>query len=139
MDRLTGIKLYHLDRTLAERRVLKLSAARGARVVSLAGDVWITEDGRYDDVVLAAGESAMLERNGKAMITPFDSADVELVLPAHAEAKLFERPAIDARAVERYTRSAQRMRARAMYAAFADGVEWLRARLRPAPRPERCA
>ena len=87
MDKIAGPKLYHLDRSLPERRVLKLSAAQGARVVSLAGDVWITEDGRYDDVVLAAGESAVLERNGMAMITTFDSADVEIVPPATAEAK----------------------------------------------------
>jgi hypothetical protein len=143
MDNAAGPKLYHLDRSLPARRVLKLHAAQGARVVSLAGDVWITEDGRYDDVVLAAGESAVLERNGMAMITTFDSADVEIVPPAIAGAKreslLPERPAIDFDLVARYTRSARRMRAQAMAAAFADAVEWLRARLRPAPRHECCA
>jgi hypothetical protein len=139
MDNAAGPKLYHLDRSLPERRVLKLHAAQGARVVSLAGDVWITEDGRYDDVVLAAGESAVLERNGMAMITTFDSADVEIVLPATAETKSFERSTIDAELVERYTRSARRMRAEAMAASFADAVEWLRAKLRPAPRRECCA
>ena len=139
MERLNGITLYHLDRRLPERRVLKLNAARGARVVSLAGDVWITEDGRYDDVVLAAGESAVLERNGMAMITPFESADLEIVLPATADAKAFERPAIDAALIERYTRSARRERAQAMAAAFAHAVEWLRGKLRSAGRPECCA
>lgn len=134
MDSLTGIGLYHLDRSSPERRVLKLRAAKGARIVSLAGDVWITEDGRYDDVVLGAGESAVLERNGMAMVTTFDSADVEVMLPATAEAALVERPAIDAEMVERQVQAARRLRAQAMAKAFADVVEWVRGKLRPAPR-----
>lgn len=139
MDKVAGPKLYHLDRSLAERHVLKLSGVRGARVVCIVGDVWVTEDGRYDDVVLAAGESALLERDGMAMITPFGSADVEIVLPATAEAAPIRRPPIDAELVERCIHAARRMRAQAMAAAFADAVEWLRARLRPAERPECCA
>jgi hypothetical protein len=139
MDHLTGPKLYHLERSLPERRVLKLDRARGARIVSVAGDVWITEGGRYDDVVLATGESAVLERDGTAMITPFDSADVEVVLPVAAEAAPFARPTIDAALVERHTRAARRLRARAMAAMFTDAVEWVRAKLRPAAQPECCA
>jgi hypothetical protein len=139
MDYVAGPKLHHLDRALPERRVLKLMRGRGARVVCVAGDVWVTEDGRYDDVVLVAGESAVLERDGMAMITTFDSADVEIVPPAVAGTESFELPAIDAELVERYTRSARRMRAQAMATAFADAVEWLRVKLRPAPRTECCA
>ena len=139
MDTIAGPRLYHLDRALPERRVLRLTHARGTRIVAVAGDLWVTEDGRYDDVVLAPGESAVLERDGMAMITTFDSADVEIVPPATAETKSFERPAIDTELVERYTRAARRMRAQAMAAAFADAVEWLRAKLRPAERPECCA
>ena len=139
MDYVAAPKLYHLDRALPERRVLRLTHARGTRIVAVAGDVWITEDGRYDDVVLAPGESAALERNGMAMITTFNSADVEIVPPATAETKSLEGPAIDADLVERHTHSARRMRAQAMAASFADAVEWLRARLRPAQRPECCA
>lgn len=139
MDKIAGPRLYHLDRSLPEHRVLRLTQARGTRIVAVAGDVWVTEDGRYDDVVLAPGESAVLERDGMAMITTFDSADVEIVPPATAEAKSFELPAIDAELVERYTHAARRMRAQAMATAFADAVEWLRAKLRPAPRTECCA
>ena len=139
MDSLTGLKLYHLESSLPERRVLKLKRARGTRIVSVAGDVWITEDGRYDDVVLATGESAILERDGTAMITPFGSADVEVVLPVAAETARWVLPTIDAEQIERHTRAARSLRAQAMAAMFTDVVEWARAKLRPAERPECCA
>lgn len=140
MDYLNGPKLYHLDRSLPERRVLKLDRARGARIVSVAGDVWITEDGRYDDVVLASGESTVLERNGTAMITTFGSADVEVVLPVAADAATSTHLTIDPATLERHIRAAQRMRAQAMGTMFADAVDWVRAKLRPAaPRVGCCA
>lgn len=139
MDKIAGPKLYHLDRALPDRRVLRLTHARGTRIVAVAGDIWVTEDGRYDDVVLAPGESAALERDGMAMITTFDSADVEIVPPPTAEAKPFERWGIDPELLQRHIQSAHRLRAQAMATAFADAVEWLRAKLRPAERPECCA
>jgi hypothetical protein len=139
MDYVAGPKLHHLDRALPERRVLKLIRARGARVVCVAGDVWVTEDGRYDDVVLAAGESAVLERDGMAMITPFGSADVEIVLPVAAEAAPYGHLAIDAALIERHTQAARHLRAQTIAAMFADAVGWLRAKLSPAPQRECCA
>lgn len=139
MDYVAGPKLHHLDRALPERRVLKLTAARGARIVCLAGDAWVTEDGRYDDVVLAAGESAVLERDGMAMITPFGSADVEIVPPAAAEAAPYRHLRIDAAQIERHTQAARQLRAQTIAAMFADALEWLRVRLSPAPRRGCCA
>jgi len=138
MDSLIGLKLYHLEGSLPERRVLKLQHARGARIVSVAGDVWITEDGRYDDVVLATGESTILEHDGMTMITPFGSADVEVVLPI-AESVRWARPKIDIELVQRHATAARRLRAQAMAGMFTRAVEWVRARLRPAARPECCA
>ncbi len=85
----TGPRLHHLDQAAAERRVLKIGRARGVRVGCIAGEVWITEDGRQDDVVLSAGESAVLERAGLAMITPFGSADVEIECPEAPVATAF--------------------------------------------------
>ena len=139
MDYVAGPKLHHLDRALPERRVLKLPRARGARVVCVAGDVWVTEDGRYDDVVLAAGQSAVLERDGTAIVTPFGSADVEIVLPVAAEAAPYGHLAIDAALIERHTQAARQLRTQAIAAMFANVLEWLRARLSPVPRRECCA
>lgn len=139
MDHLNGANLHHLDRHVPGARVLKLKHARGTRIVAVAGDIWITEDGRHDDVVLAAGESAALERDGMAMITTFDSADVEVVPPAGAATAMGETRPIDGELIDRQIRAAHRLRAQAMAAAFADGVEWLRAKLRPAPQRECCA
>ena len=139
MDHLNGANLHHLDRGVSGRRVLKLTQSRGTRIVAVAGEIWITEDGRHDDVVLAAGESAVLERDGMAMVTPFQSADVEIVQPGQAARMLIERPVIDPEVVARQVRDARRLRAQAMGKAFADGVAWLRAKLRPAPQHECCA
>jgi uncharacterized protein YjiS (DUF1127 family) len=122
MDCAAGPKLHYLDRALPERRVLKLKGARGARVVCVAGDVWITEDGRYDDVVLAAGESAMLERDGMAMITPFGSADVEIVCPATTGL-----PG-DTESLEGHLRAARRLRALALATLPAGVIAWVRGR-----------
>ena len=139
MDKIAGSTLHHLDRALPERRVLRLTHARGTRIVAVAGDIWITEDGRYDDVVLAPGESAALERDGMAMITAFDSADVEVVPPVKAEATIGTGDKIDTDLIELQMRAAHRLRAQAMGTAFASGIEWLRARLRPAAQRECCA
>lgn len=128
MDYVAGPKLHHLDRAVAEARVLKLTNARGARVVCIAGDVWVTEDGRYDDVVLAAGESAVLERDGTAMITPFGSADVEVVLPVAAQAARYRHLRIDAALIERQVLAARRLRAQTIAALCADAIAWMHER-----------
>ncbi|MBI3375927.1 MAG: DUF2917 domain-containing protein [Betaproteobacteria bacterium] len=139
MDYVAGPKLHHLDRAVPERRVLKLQRARGARVVCLAGDVWLTEDGRYDDVVLAAGESAVLERDGMAMITPLGSADVEIVHRVTAQAAPYGYLAIDAALIERHMQAARHLRRQAIATMFANAVGWLRARVSHGPRRECCA
>ena len=139
MDLSTGPRLHHLDQAVPGRSVLKIERARGARVACIAGEVWITEDGRQDDVVLKAGENTVLGRAGLAMITPFGSADVEIEFPERVAIPPFRSVTADTPPREHYIDAARRMRAQAMVSAFAGAIRWLRARVRPADRNACCA
>ncbi len=106
--------LVHLTGALPDSRVLRLPVGRGHRIASLSGDVWITEEGRQDDVILRAGEAIMLQSPGTALVMAFSSADVEVVPPPAPE----DLSATWSDAVEHfadYERAARRMRAEAFH------------------------
>lgn len=48
---------------------LRLTDARGTRLRCLAGTVWVTVDGEYQDQVLLAGQSLVLETSLPALVT----------------------------------------------------------------------
>jgi hypothetical protein len=56
----------------------KLLSLRGAgrTVTAHAGTVWITEEGRLDDVVLGPGESFTLGHRGLALIEAIGDASI---------------------------------------------------------------
>ncbi len=60
----------------------QLCDAAGWTVRALAGMVWITQDGDTRDVVLQAGESIVLDRNGLALLSPLGDAHVSVALCA---------------------------------------------------------
>lgn len=49
-------------------QMLKLLNAQGTEVSCRSGVLWITQDGDRDDVVLSAGESLRIGRNGLTLI-----------------------------------------------------------------------
>ena len=51
---------------------------RGARIACRSGSVWITQDRDAADVLLAAGESFTLDRNGVAVIQALSTAEIVL-------------------------------------------------------------
>jgi hypothetical protein len=63
---------------LKPQQCLRLSDALGWRVVAEVGAIWITQDDDSRDVVLHAGESFVLDRNGVALITPLGQAEIRL-------------------------------------------------------------
>ena len=104
--------LVHLSSALPETRLLRLPNARGHRIVSLSGDVWVTEQGRSDDIILRPGESVTLRFPGTALVMAFGSADIEVVPPPAVE----DPTAVWLDAVdnfEEYDRAARRLRAEA--------------------------
>lgn len=54
----------------------------GLRIASRRGDVWITQDGDPRDVVIAAGQSHVLDRVGAVYVQALDAACVLLPEPA---------------------------------------------------------
>ena len=73
----TGVPLW-----LGARDLLRVRHAAGARVQSLHGHVWVTQDGDPRDVVLAPGESLRLDRSTLALVAPLGSAQVLVLVDA---------------------------------------------------------
>lgn len=61
---------------LQRGRLLSLRRGAGKTVTAHAGAVWITEEGRLDDVVLGPGESFTLGRRGLALIEAIGDASI---------------------------------------------------------------
>ena len=104
--------LVHLSAALPETRLLRVPNARGHRIASLSGDVWVTEQDRPEDIILRAGESVTLRSPGTALVMAFGSADIEIVPPPAAD----DPTAAWLDAVEnfeQYEQSARRLRAEA--------------------------
>jgi hypothetical protein len=61
---------------LGRRRHVKLQDARGTVLGCSRGTLWITQDNDPRDIVLAAGERFVLDRDGLALVQAIDDADV---------------------------------------------------------------
>jgi hypothetical protein len=49
---------------------LRLVTARGTRVRSLAGTLWVTIDGEHEDHILARGESLVIASDAPVLVSP---------------------------------------------------------------------
>ena len=67
---------------LAKDQTLSLPDAAGVRVASQSGTVWITQDGDPRDIVLAPGESVVLERSTPTIVQAFEAALITIADPA---------------------------------------------------------
>ena len=125
MDHRGTPHLVHLTAALPDARLLRLPRARGQRVAGVSGAVWITEEGRTEDIILRAGESVTLQGSGTALVMALGSADIEVVPAPGPE----DRAAVWLDAVEHfqdYERAARRLRA----IAFRDAIARLGCELR---------
>ena len=59
---------------LAARSVHRIENGRGMRVSCIRGATWITQENDPRDIVLASGQSAVLDRAGVAVIYAFRDA-----------------------------------------------------------------
>ena len=69
---------------------MNLAGAAGWTITALSGSIWITQDGDVRDVVLEAGQSIVLDRDGPAILSPFDDACLRIAGSGLAKA---QRPA----------------------------------------------
>jgi len=68
---------------LQQQELLTVRDGKGWKVQSLAGAVWITQEGELDDVILEAGESFTVERDGLTVIQAVGEATVVVSRQTH--------------------------------------------------------
>lgn len=124
MDLRATPNLVHLSEFGSGRRWLQLDPGRGHRVVAICGEVWITQAGHSEDYVLRAGEALTLQTPGMAMVSPFGSADVEVVAPASATTPGAV-PEIGPDVYQRARLDAHQLRAEAMQRMFSAAGAWI--------------
>ena len=69
---------------LPKRQILSVAGVRGLRIESRRGSIWVTQDGDPRDVVLAQGQSLVVERDGPLLVQALDAAWVSISEPAAA-------------------------------------------------------
>ena len=67
------------------QRALRLEDGEVRRVVVLAGDVWITQQGKLRDIVLRSGEEFVVERPADTVVSAL-GGDARIVLEVGADA-----------------------------------------------------
>ncbi len=65
-------------RGLPRRRILRQPLDRGASIRCVRGRLWVTLDSLQDDIVVSAGESLEVARQGLAVIEALESSIVEI-------------------------------------------------------------
>lgn len=63
---------------LGKGQLIRFDGRRGQRITSRRGSVWVTQDGKPDDVVLDAGQAHRLDGDGPVLIQALDAACVAI-------------------------------------------------------------
>jgi hypothetical protein len=71
--------------------VVLLHEARGARVVCVSGALWLTQEGRDEDVILQPGESLRITRDGLTLVTAMRSSELRVIEPSKPARELLRR------------------------------------------------
>ena len=71
---------------LMRRQTFNLQARKGQRIECRSGQLWITQDGDPNDVILAADQSFTLDRSGHALVSALEDASFVLRSPGTAAA-----------------------------------------------------
>ena len=71
----------HTKRKIDPRRGLTLSDAAGREVTCLTGTVWLTMEGDPRDVVLEAGASFVIDRDGLTILAAQAPSEVTVSVP----------------------------------------------------------
>jgi hypothetical protein len=66
---------------LSRDGVVLIRKAAGARVVCLSGALWLTQEGREEDVILGPGESFRVSSEGLTLVTALRGSELRVVEP----------------------------------------------------------
>jgi len=76
---------------LARDGVLLLHEAAGARVVCVAGALWLTQEGQEADIILEAGQSMRVTGPGLTLVTALRGSELKVIEPGRRGAELLRR------------------------------------------------
>ena len=65
---------------LVPAQILRLNAARGARIICEAGVIWVTQEGHTKDYFLCAGESLCIDAKGMVLVEAMGGAAAKVKL-----------------------------------------------------------
>jgi len=66
------------------KQLLRVGGGAGNAIVCHSGSVWVTQDGDLRDIILGAGESFVIERNGPTLVQALEQSAVSFAQSAHA-------------------------------------------------------
>jgi Protein of unknown function (DUF2917) len=72
------IELNQDELCLKRNQMLKVRGGLGHSIVCDSGSVWVTQDGDSRDIVLRAGESFTLDREGLALVQAFEPGSISI-------------------------------------------------------------
>jgi hypothetical protein len=73
------LELNHNGLCLKSHQVLKVRDGIGHTIICHSGTVWVTQDRDRRDIVLGAGESFALDRNGLALVQALEQSAISIV------------------------------------------------------------
>ena len=74
-----NLELNHDGLCLKSHQVLKVRGGSGHTIICHSGAVWVTQDRDQRDIVLGAGESFALDRNGLALVQALGQSAISIV------------------------------------------------------------
>ncbi|HEY3633671.1 MAG TPA: DUF2917 domain-containing protein [Caldimonas sp.] len=66
---------------LRAHQIVRFDDATGAAIVCLRGELWLTQDGSPDDVILGPGERFALDRPGLALVEALKASSLRVAMP----------------------------------------------------------
>jgi hypothetical protein len=73
-----NIELNRNGFCLKPNQLVKVRGGLGHSIVCHSGSVWVTQDGDLRDVILRAGESFTLDREGPALLQAFEQGAISI-------------------------------------------------------------
>lgn len=77
-----NLEFNHDELCLKSNQVLKVRGGSGHTIICHSGTVWVTQDRDRRDIVLGAGESFALDRNGLALVQALGQSAIRIAPPA---------------------------------------------------------
>jgi hypothetical protein len=75
---------------LAARSIARVEGAKGSQITCLDGVVWVTQANDARDIILARGQSFIIDRNGTTVVFAFKESAIAVGPAGHISAAEFD-------------------------------------------------